>query len=588
MTEGSLGRSPAVPAPGVRRFSSKWWVVAAGAALLVTWGALAGIRLVEAEREARSAQRMLRMVEQDPHTLEALASEPLDPRYLEVRARFLRAKHELDGALVSPIRFVPLLGRQVRSLEALCGSAASMIETADTLSRETRGALDRYRASGDAPPLLHAMAAAAATGRGALVRLDLGPSGLLVSDLSHARNRLAVRRASLVGSLAKTETIGGALARALEGPRRYVLVAANNAEMRAGSGMFLSTGLLTARAGRLTTQDMRPSYDRNPPAGTAPATGDLRARWGFLLPNRDWRFLALSPRFPASAELATRMWAASGGGEADGVLALDPIALRALLVATGPVTADGVQVDSGNVVRLLLHDQYVRFADRHRRKDFLSSVATAVFRAADTRRLDPIVLMKGLGRTIAHRHLLAWSRDRSDQAAWQAAGMDGRLTPDSLFLSVINRGGNKLDPFLHVDATLAIRPGARGASVVLDVEVANRAPAGAPKPVAGPSRLLDTVAGDYQGIFAVNIPGAARNARIAGVPTLLVAGSDGPTAVLGTETRIPRDREHHFRLTFELPGRHGLLVLEPSARYPPVTWHIRGRAVGDRRREVRW
>ena len=74
---------------------------------------------------------------------------------------------------------------------------------------------------------------------------------------------------------------------------------------------------------------------------TVPLDADLRDRWGWLNPNQEWRNLGVSPRFDATAELASRMWTSLGGAPVDGVLALDPIALQAIMKATGPVDVAG-------------------------------------------------------------------------------------------------------------------------------------------------------------------------------------------------------------------------------------------------------
>ena len=52
------------------------------------------------------------------------------------------------------------------------------------------------------------------------------------------------------------------------------------------------------------------------------------------------------------------MWKALTGQQVDGVLALDPVTLQALIAAEGPVTVDGVELNADNVVRYILHDQY--------------------------------------------------------------------------------------------------------------------------------------------------------------------------------------------------------------------------------------
>ena len=132
-------------------------------------------------------------------------------------------------------------------------------------------------------------------------------------------------------------------AQLLQGPRNYLLLAANNSEMRVGSGAFLSVGVLSTADGSLHLGPVRSIIDFNLPDDRVPLTGDLADRWGWLEPNREWRNLASSPRFDANAELATQMWKASTGQDVDGVMAIDIDALRAMLAATGPVVVDGTR-----------------------------------------------------------------------------------------------------------------------------------------------------------------------------------------------------------------------------------------------------
>src|SRR5439155_12845771 len=136
-----------------------------------------------------------------------------------------------------------------------------------------------------------------------------------------------------------------AVAGLLGGPHRYLVFAANNSEMRAGSGMFLSVGVMTTSNGTIELSDMEPTGDLPVPPGKVPISGDLAARWGWIKPTEDFRNLMVSPRFDLMAPLAAQMWQAVGRPPVDGVLALDPIMLRAMLAATGPVDVNGLHID---------------------------------------------------------------------------------------------------------------------------------------------------------------------------------------------------------------------------------------------------
>ena len=75
------------------------------------------------------------------------------------------------------------------------------------------------------------------------------------------------------------------VARILEGPQTYLVLAANNAEMRAGSGAFLDAGVATTSSGSVTLGDLGPSGARTLPAGVVNPTGDLQLNWAGSCPE---------------------------------------------------------------------------------------------------------------------------------------------------------------------------------------------------------------------------------------------------------------------------------------------------------------
>jgi hypothetical protein len=90
-------------------------------------------------------------------------------------------------------------------------------------------------------------------------------------------------------------------------------------------------------------------------------TGDLWARGGkftqFSLANS-------SPHFPTSGQELLRGYAARGRSMPEGVIAIDPLAMRALLRATGPVTVPGYgKLTADNCVQRTTHDAYGALAE---------------------------------------------------------------------------------------------------------------------------------------------------------------------------------------------------------------------------------
>ncbi|MDP9070255.1 MAG: DUF4012 domain-containing protein, partial [Actinomycetota bacterium] len=500
------------------------------------------------------------------------------------------AESRAGGLVVAPLQALPVAGRQVRSLAALAGAGegvtglgAAASASAQDLLRQPAVAAERLTTLDRVRHLL------ATTGR-ALSGVDLGPDGRhLLAPLARRRLELSQRLDEAGAALARGAATVDALARVLGGNRRYLFLAANNAEMRAGSGMFLEAGILDVRQGALALGPLRPTAELGLPGEGVPVEGDLAGRWGWLHPGREWRNLGASPRFEQTAALAARMWAARTGDHVDGVLAVDVEALRAVLSATGPVSPDGAPVSAATVVDRLLHDQYVDFADDHTaRRDQLGQIASAALAALERGSYDVGRLVVELAGAARGRHLLAWAADRRDQEGWLAAGVGGAMEPDSLLVSVLNRGGNKLDRFLEVSNRVESTTVAAGRAVAVHVRLRNVTPPSQPTYVAGPHPESGVGEGVYLGIVAVNVPGAAGAVGVEGDPPLVAAGEDGPTRVVATPVVVPRGTERAVVVRFVLPAR-AVVRVEPSARLPASTWqHGTARWRDDRARVLVW
>jgi hypothetical protein len=468
----------------------------------------------------------------------------------------------------------PIVGRQIRSADAITGAAGTVSDVAIASISEGKTILTLPRRTGpDRVALLRRTASLAGRAEKQIAGVNLGPSKGLLGRLSRARTEFSEELTSLRATLHAAASGAVAAADLLDGPRRTLVFAANNAEMRAGSGMFLAVGELATSHGALRLDRMFPVAQVPIPRGI-PVEGDLKARWGWANPSRDWTSLMMSPDFSTSAPLAARMWKAARKSTVDGVISIDPAGLRALLSATGPVTVDGRRITASNVEQELLHDQYERFPTRQTgaRRESLAQIPGAVMSALNAGRWDPATLMSGLAAAARGRHVMLWSARRSEEAAWLAAGVGGRLSNSSLMVSVLNRGGNKLDWFLRVNATLEFARGATGAEGVVRITVKNATPRGEPSYIAGPGEDTGGKEGDYVGILAVSLPGFSGGGRIEGVRALGIVGGDGPTRVVGIPFILARGSTRVFVVRFQLVDRTGSVRVEPSARIPTIRW----------------
>jgi hypothetical protein len=273
------------------------------------------------------------------------------------------------------------------------------------------------------------------------------------------------------------------------------------------------------------------------------------------------------------------MWKALGRGRVDGVLAVDVIALKAVLEQTGPITVAGDELDASDVVEEVLHDQYVGVPLEETaiaaRRERLGELATAALRALDQRKWDAPALVRGLARAGAGRHVLAWSDDAREQDMWRAAGMSGAPAEGSLMLGVLNRNGTKLDQFIEADAALSVETGRRFNDCTLRLRLHNDTPKGEPPYIIGPHPLSDSKPAEYEGLVSVSVPGSARNVRVSGRRDVAVTGPDGPTRVIAVPVSIERGEEAAVDVRFELPPDLDSLTVLPSARIPPVRWRFR-------------
>src|SRR5206468_1636074 len=124
------------------------------------------------------------------------------------------------------------------------------------------------------------------------------------------------------------------------GTRRYLLVVQNNAEARATGGFIGSYGVLTAEDGDVSVGRLLRTASWNAAiaqhAGVKlEAPADYVRRYGQFEPERVLQNVNLSPDFPTVAEVLMSLSEDAGVGKVDGVMAVDPKGLAALLELTG-------------------------------------------------------------------------------------------------------------------------------------------------------------------------------------------------------------------------------------------------------------
>jgi hypothetical protein len=376
-----------------------------------------------------------------------------------------KARADLSTALAvanrQPVRMaahVPLVSASVVDLQHLLNAAAYVVQGADrAVSIYTKLGTDR-------PSLLRDQ------------RVDLSvlaqtktETDALLADVTSARAELLKVRGGLLepgvgraraNGLAHLETVEGRIRPivyflnlmpnllGLDRDRTYVVVLTNLAESRPSGGTPEAVVRLRMSDGLVGLQGK--------PAGIIENLQGTKVSWA-ALPEDPWRpgptftqFVDAnsSPHFPTAGEELLRAYEAMGGGPADGVVSVDPLALRRFLGVNRGLTVPGYgRFTSDNVATLIMRDAYERWPDQNVRWRHNQALLEALLQELfDGRQF--LTKMKALGAEASERHLQMYMRDGQLRQATAAAHLDGGLAPathDYLAAYTKSDNDNRLD-----------------------------------------------------------------------------------------------------------------------------------------------
>ena len=199
-----------------------------------------------------------------------------------------------------------------------------------------------------------------------------------------------------------------------DGPRTYLVMGENNAEMR-DEGSTLSYSLLHTSNG-VITESPGGSVDNIEPTSPVPGVpipAGTEADFGELDPTGIWQSTNATADFTFSGLDMDRMLADTTGVQVNGVIGIDVVALEALLGLTGPVTVAGIPepVTSQNAAYVLLDQLYAGLpagSSQGSRREALAAVASAVFHQLGVQKIDVIALARTLATETTERHLQLW------------------------------------------------------------------------------------------------------------------------------------------------------------------------------------
>lgn len=503
----------------------------------------------------------------------------------DASGRLERAHDRATGSIfLKPLSVLPVVGDQVDALRDLTGTAASIGAIGQQSAANIEDVLDR---SGSEPgarlELLVTVGKELDRIERAVEDVDVGAGGRLIGPLASARTELVAKLDEVPERFDEARGYLRALTTLLTGPSKYLVLAANNAEMRAGAGMPLQAGVVTFAGGDVDFGDFEALANRRVPGTPDLLPPEWKQTYFNFIPGQSWVQTAVSPNFPTTAPIWAEMSAQSTTGPVEGVLEVDAVALRALLEVIGPVTLDGVEYTADNVESKVLYENYLAYdtvAEREGRQEQQGQIAKAIFDALKTRDIEIADLARGLREAAKGRHLLAWSRDAEMQKLWEQVGATGELGPLGLMVAAQNIAANKLDYFIEPRITMTSFPetGTDSWRVRVTVTIENPADAATNAYIDGTSpRYPD---GLHRTMVSLYLPASAYDIRPIG-GKFSEGGEDPPVQMVAQRVLVAKGQTVRPGFEFSVPGDDVGAVVYPSGRVHPQSYELNGHAFND-------
>jgi Protein of unknown function (DUF4012) len=480
---------------------------------------------------------------------------------LDIAAGHLSSADDtLSSWLVAPARVLPVVGPNIDAVESVSRQASEVAEVSSAAARVadvdalrfSQGRLDPAAVSHMIEPLrrvqrsLHGLQASIGDESSPWL---VAPVADRIDEL-HGEVDDAVPDAD--NALLAVENVPGLLG--ADGDRRYLVLFTTQSEARGRFGfpgnfaeLVVSDGRLSmsrfGRSGELE-QGGLPIQER-----TLTTPPDYAARYGRFDVAATWRNLTMSPDLPSIAQAAAELYPQVGGQRIDGVLAIDPYGLAALMRYTGDVRVEGLDqpLTADGVATYLLRDQYLQFdGDTEGRIDVLEAVARTTFERLTSADLPgPRELSDDLDAVVDAGHIQFAPLDPEASAALTALGITGALPEledgqDSVTVTTSNAGASKID--LYLQRTLDYRarwdPDTGEVTSTLRLQLVNTSP---------PDGLPDFVIGNGIGLprgtnrsfVSIYSPYQMSAARVDGRPAALQSEVELDRNVYSTFVTIP-------------------------------------------------
>ncbi|HEV2755699.1 MAG TPA: DUF4012 domain-containing protein [Actinomycetota bacterium] len=422
---------------------------------------------------------------------------------LRARRHLVRADEILDGVAANVVSMVPVAGHSVRAVEDVTETMLPVLDAADALTRKLDAieGLQVVENGAIRTDLLGALRGPLVRQVDALERLVTAArerrSGWIPPPLWDALDDLE-RRASGYRDGARrgaeaVRLMGPMLGQA--GPRKYLVVMLNNAELRGAGGIPSAAGVVKAVEGRLRLGRFRHTVDLRGPRRPYPkvaAPADFRRRFGFYKADTTfWTNITFSPDVPDVALVAARAFKKVTGKKVDGAILVDPRGIAALMPedAAISIAGTGVSVGRADLPGYTYSGVYEDLGGAtERRRTALLELGQGAFEAILAGGLAGRATLEDAGRAVAGGHVRIVSFDPAEQQVLDALAASGDLDGapgDSLLVAAQNFSADKLDYWVRRGVTHSCSVDEGAAACTTTVTLSNRAPEGLTRYVAG-------------------------------------------------------------------------------------------------------
>lgn len=229
------------------------------------------------------------------------------------------------------------------------------------------------------------------------------------------------------------------------GPRSYLLIAQNSAELRPTGGIPGSWGVVTVDNGNVSIGSMG-EPDLWTKEGISLTKDDINLMgeyYGYMKPDIFWVSANFNPDFPSSAQNIAEYWRilceeeiqgmpTFEPAEVDGVVAVNPILVQNLLGLTDGFDMDfdgtSYHIDGTNATEQLLSAPYWAIS-KDRQNEFFSEVAASAMSTVlgGLSGMDPSALLDVLEQSGEHGDIQVWFKDAELERAVCQLGYGGEV-----------------------------------------------------------------------------------------------------------------------------------------------------------------